>query len=74
MTKKVLILGLALGLMACSATTAIPIDDAYYAPSIENPSPASPTSPASSTSTTSTTSPSIEYVNVQDTTVTIRIK
>lgn len=71
MTKKVLILGLALGLMACSATTAIPIDDAYYAPSIENPSPASPTSPASSTSTTST---SIEYVNVQDTTVTIRIK
>ena len=69
MTKKVLILGLVFGLCGCASTQLPPIDDAYYAPSIENPSP------QTTQSNQSTPSPqTIEYINVQDTTVTIRIK
>lgn len=81
--KKAIYIVCALGLMACSTTNAIPIDDAYYWP--ENEPKAAKSSPATTTESTAPTampidefaSPapsSIEYVNVQDTTVTIKIK
>ena len=64
---------------ACSTANGIPIDDAYYSPDIESPAPATtsaPTTaaPSSASSASSQSSSSIEYLNVQDTTVTIRIK
>ena len=56
-------------LSACAYQQKAPIDDAYYWPEqstqITPASPASPATPASDP---------IEYINVQDTTVTIRIK
>ena len=66
MTKKIIILSLALGLIACGTTSKAPLDDAYYQPEKTQSTPNTPTSPTSPTS--------IEYLNVQDTTVTIRIK
>ena len=65
MTKKLLIVSLALGLTACASSKA-PLDDAYYWPD-ESAS-------SETTQTTQTTESSIEYLDVQDTTVTIRIK
>lgn len=66
---------------ACSTANSIPIDDAYYSPDIESPAPATTfapktAAPASQTTQTTPATPkqSIEYLNVQDTTVTIRIK
>ena len=53
----------------CSSTQQFPLDDAYYRP--ENTVP--PREP-SSTSLTSSPTPAIEYVSVQDTTITVRIK
>ena len=81
--RKAIYIVCALGLMACSTTNTIPIDDAYYWP--ENEPKAAKSSPATTTESTAPTampidefaSPapsSIEYVNVQDTTVTIKIK
>ena len=68
---------LALCLASCKTASQFPIDDAYYRPSSE-PSSTSSTSLTSSTSSstqpTKTTQPTIEYLSVQDTTVTIRIK
>ena len=55
---------LALCLTACGTTQLPPIDDVYYSPAIENPAPQTPTTPTSS----------VEYIHVQDTTVTIRIR
>ena len=84
MTKKTLILLLvAAAFAACSTANGIPIDDAYYSPDIESPAPAttsktaapsSSSSQSSASSQSSSSSSSIEYLNVQDTTVTIRIK
>ena len=76
-------------LAACHTTSQAPLDDAYYwpdksvhtehsessapsAPSASSASSASSESSASSASSPS--SSSIEYTNVQDTTVTIKIK
>ena len=69
------LLGFALCLVSCKTASQFPMDDAYYRPAPEtvlpvtrNPSPVTPNpSPV-------TPNPSIEYLNVQDTTVTIRIK
>jgi len=65
MTKNLVIVTLALGLTAC-ATSQAPLDDAYYWPDkkvteqpvTDNPSPVTD---------------KIEYLNIQDTTVTIRV-
>lgn len=71
-----------LAFTACSTVQNVPIDDAYYSPAVENPAPATtsapktaaPSSASSASSASSQSSSSIEYLNVQDTTVTIRIK
>lgn len=81
MSKKIYILLLlaAVFFTACSTVQNVPIDDAYYSPEIESPAPATTSAPetvapsnASGASTQSNSS--VEYINVQDTTVTIRIK
>ena len=72
MTKKLFIL-LTFGLCGCSSVQLAPLDDAYYYPEKSTSStvsgdlsvPSAPAVPATS---------SVEYVNVQDTTVTIRVK
>lgn len=81
MTKKTLILLLvAAAFAACSTANSIPIDDAYYSPEVEKgdlPTPSIPVTHVNQTTQTTpntSTTPSIEYLNVQDTTVTIRIK
>ena len=84
MSKKIyILLLLAAGFFtACSMVQNVPIDDAYYSPEIESPAPATtsapktaaPSSASSASSASSQSSSSIEYLNVQDTTVTIRIK
>ena len=62
-----------MGLAACSTIGKAPIDDAYYWPEKSNvstqPSQHSQPRPSSSTPAVSP----IEYTNVQDTAVTIRI-
>ena len=60
---------------ACGTVSTIPIDDAYHWP--EKQTPTTPITPIKSDtieSTPNTPSPTIEYLNIQDTTVTIRIK
>ena len=67
----------AVSLASCQTTTGIPIDDAYYSPEIESPAPATTpktAAPQNTQNTPAAPKPSIEYLNVQDTTVTIRIK
>ena len=68
-----------LAFTACSTVQNVPIDDAYYSPAVESPAPATTSAPktaapSSASSASSQSSSSIEYLNVQDTTVTIRIK
>ena len=75
-----------LAFSACSTVQNVPIDDAYYSPEVEKgdlPTPSIPvthvnqttqTTPNTPTTPTTPTTQSIEYLNVQDTTVTIRIK
>ena len=68
--------GMALILSACGTTSKAPLDDAYFQPE-KLPGSTSYTSTSSSTSTYSSNNepgPTIEYLNVQDTTVTIRIR
>ena len=68
-------------LSACSSTH-FTVDDAYHwddnrsaAATAETPSGSeSSTSSSSSSSSSSLTSPTIEYTNIQDTTITVRIK
>ena len=70
-----MLIGMAIFMVACSTIGKAPLDDAYY---WEGKS--SETNTTSETSVTSTpspsgpTGPSIEVLNAQDTTVTIRIK
>lgn len=60
---------------ACSTTTVIPIDDAYYTSDAESKTQKTQNTPINqSTQDTQSSSTTIEYLNVQDTTVTIRIK
>lgn len=67
---------LALCLTACGTTQLPPIDDVYYSPAIENPAPQTQSTQniQSTQNTPSTPTSSVEYIHVQDTTVTIRIK
>lgn len=78
MTKKTLILlWVAAAFAACSTANSIPIDDAYYSPEVEKgdlPTPSIPVTHVNQTTQTTPNTQSIEYLNVQDTTVTIRIK
>ena len=65
--KYIVFLG-ALALVACKTTSQAPLDDAYYWPDKSaHATHSEPTEPGAS-------SPSIEYTNVQDTTVTIKVK
>ena len=67
MTKKIYIVLFALGLSACASQA--PLDDAYYWPDKKAASLES----SSSASQDKRPESSIEYLNIQDTTVTIRI-
>jgi hypothetical protein len=61
-----------MGLVACSTVSTAPIDDAYY---WEKSQPAQSTQIIQSTQSSPAPAPkqTVEYTNVQDTTVTIRI-
>ena len=64
-----------LGLTACGSTSTIAVDDAYIWPD----KTASVTTPAATTATLVvnepvSTGPTLEYTNIQDTTITVRIK
>ena len=72
--KSLILLLLAAAFVACSTANSIPIDDAYYSPAIESPTPTAATPVSQSDSMSAVPSTNIEYLNVQDTTVTIRIK
>ena len=64
-------------LAACHTTSQAPLDDAYYWPDKSVHTEHSESSVSSASSASSAPSPSsssIEYTNVQDTTVTIKIK
>ena len=67
-------------LAACHTTSQAPLDDAYYWPDKSvhtehsDSSASSASSAPSASSPSSPSSSSIEYTNVQDTTVTIKIK
>lgn len=67
-------------LAACHTTSQAPLDDAYYWPDKSvhtehsESSVSSAPSPSSSSSSSRSSRSSIEYTNVQDTTVTIKIK
>ena len=80
MSKKLyILLWVTAAFAACSTANSIPIDDAYYSPQIERgdlPTPSIPMTQNSQTTQTAQTTPqqSVEYLNVQDTTVTIKIK
>ena len=76
MTRYFYIVLFALGLTAC-ATSQVPLDDAYYWPD-----KATTSSAAQTTQTTQSTqtepapqeAPSVEFISVKDTTVTVKIK
>lgn len=80
MSKKLyILLVIAAFFAACSTANSIPIDDAYYSPQIERgdlPTPSIPMTQNTQTAQSTQTTPqqSVEYLNVQDTTVTIKIK
>lgn len=65
---------LLLALAACHTTSQAPLDDAYYWPDKSVHTEHSESSTPSASSAPSTPSIPIEYTNVQDTTVTIKIK
>jgi len=67
-----LLTAIAVSFVACNTVQLAPLDDAYYypdkqeAPAPEPTQPSQPSQPEPSSQ--------VEYVNIQDTTVTIRIK
>ena len=61
-------------LAACHTTSQAPLDDAYYWPDKSVHTEHSESSTPSASSAPSTPSTPIEYTNIQDTTVTIKIK
>ena len=63
-------------LSACSTAQLPPMDDAYYTPSTQNTqnTPSTQNTQNIQNIQNNQSAPSIEYLNVQDTTVTIRIK
>jgi hypothetical protein len=62
-------------LAACSTLQSLPVDDAYYWPE-KHVWDTQTTQTISTTPTTQTTetTPRLEYLNVQDTTITVKIK
>ena len=71
-----LLTAIAVSFVACNTVQLAPLDDAYYYPDKKEapaPEPAQNIQNTQSTPKTPTAS-SVEYVNIQDTTVTIRIK
>jgi uncharacterized protein YcfL len=71
--KKIFYIGLmSIGLVACSTVSTAPLDDAYY---WEKSQPAQSTQIIQSTQSSPAPAPkqTVEFTNVQDTTVTIRI-
>ena len=70
---------IALCLASCQTTTVIPIDDVYYWDKHEQNTPTTqtaPNDPKDPKDPKASTAPkaSLEYLNVQDTTITVRIK
>lgn len=74
--KMLIILGFVAVLSACSTVQIGPLDDAYYYPDKRESAVQTAQAPQSVRQHPKANSqqPSVEYVNVQDTTVTIRIK
>lgn len=74
--KKIFYIGLmSIGLVACSTVSTAPLDDAYY---WEKSQPAQSTQIIQNTQSSTAPAPAptpspVEFTNVQDTTVTIRI-
>jgi len=71
--KKIFYIGLmSIGLVACSTVSTAPLDDAYY---WEKSQPAQSTQIIQNTQSSPAPAPkqTVEFTNVQDTTVTIRI-
>lgn len=61
------------GVVACSTTSQIPLDDAYYCP--ENTVvPSKPSAPQTTSNDIKQPQTKLEYISVQDTTITVRIK
>ena len=79
-TWIIVLFAFALCLASCQTTTVIPIDDVYYWDKHESKTQVVQSSPnTQNTQNTQTTpntptTPKLEYLNVQDTTITVRIK
>ena len=67
-----------LGLTACGTTSDIPLDDAYIWPDKETSTPISAnednTPATEAVEKTELQTPTLEFTNVQDTTITVKIK
>lgn len=63
---------LAVFFASCHTASQVPMDDAYYWP--DNAAPIRTAATQTTPSTPTTPASTIEYTNIQDTTVTIRIK
>lgn len=68
-----------LGLTACGSTSTIAVDDAYIWPDKTTPVTTPAATPATTPATAVadepvSTGPTLEYTNIQDTTITVRIK
>lgn len=74
MAKVKYIVFLALCLASCKTASQFPMDDAYYRPAPETVLPETITTPVTRNPSPVTPNPSIEYLSVQDTTITVRIK
>ena len=73
MIRKIYIVLFAFGVVACSTTSQIPLDDAYYRPenTVVLSSPAPDKRPEVKVSPAT---PKMEVLHQQDTTITVRIK
>lgn len=80
MIKKLsIVLGVAALMVACNTVQLAPLDDAYYYPDKKESAAAQNTPSTQNIQNTQSTpktqsAPAVEYVNIQDTTVTIRIR
>lgn len=80
--KAYILFLLAAMLISCSTTSLLPSDDVYYWPhttvsfkaSTTKTTPVATSTPVSTSASPETNAKTVEYVNVQDTTVTIRVK
>ena len=57
----------------CSSTQQIPLDDAYYRPG-KTVVPSKPSAPQTTSNDIKQPQTNLEYISVQDTTITVRIK